>query len=168
MKTMKKICKRILTLVLTASLTLVCPIMASAAELDEGSLTEVDVITSSDTFDPALCTGMSDYTDTGIMLYRTDLLSESVSGMTMNRSYETHCAMAHDGYVVVKCDVTGSAKIKVTYRNGLFWATAWEDTVTNGTSWKISNAVIPEGYQIYVTVTSLQNTTSFTLNVWIE
>lgn len=163
MKTMKKICKRVLALVLSASLTLICPIMASAAELDD-----VDVITSSDTFDPAFCTDMSDYTDTGIMLCRTDLLSQSVSGMTMNRSYETHCAMTHDGHVVVKCDVTGSAKVKVTYRNGLFWATAWEDTVTNGTSWKISNAVIPEGYQIYVTVTSLQNTTSFTLNVWIE
>lgn len=178
MKTMKKIYKRILTLVLAVSLTLSCPVVASAAELDESSVTgdEMAVVFVSDDGiidvvpigeDGTIEYVVSDSADSTDSVAVDYLINQTYTNQNLNQQQSITRTMPYDGYIVVKLVVTGSATIKVNIRN-ILWATLYEDSVTNGTSWKKSNSPLDQNWKVDITVTCKQNGTDYTLQAWVE
>lgn len=164
---MKKFFKQLFTFAMVMAILVSGSTVAMAAE-NNANTTEMATVPDVTPFDTDINTSISNYSDTGIMLCQTTLLSESHTGIAMNNSYTVTRTMSKDGYLVVKLDVTGSANIKVQLQSGLYTATLYEDSVTNGISWKISNSVVKEGWRVKITVTSLKNDTDYSLSAWIE
>ena len=178
MKTMKKIYKRFLTIVLAVSLTLTCSVVTSAAELDESSMNndEMAIVFVSDN-------GIIDIVpidECGNVEYvvaeplnsgyseSNPIYSHTYYNQAVNDKVTVSRAVPVTGYIVVKLKVQGSAKIKVNVKSGILWSTLYEDSVTNGTCWKRSNAAANQGIIVEMTVTPLVNNTTYTLKFWVE
>ncbi len=174
---MKKISTRFLAIAMAMSMALSSPILVSAAESDKTSAANdmavvlvsddgvVDVVPiSKDGTIEYVVSDSADNTDSVAIDY---LINQTYTNQNLNQQISITRTMPYDGYIVVKLVVSGSATIKVNIRN-ILWSTLYEDSVTNGTSWKISNSTMDQGWKVDITVTSKQNGTSYTLQSWVE
>lgn len=174
---MKKISTRFLAIAMAMSMALSSPILASAAEADKTSATNdmAVVLVSDDGVIDVVPIGedgtieyvVSDSANSIDSVAVDYLINQSYTNQNLNQKQSITRTMPYDGYIVVKLVVSGSATIKVNIRN-IFSATLYEDSVTNGTSWKISNKTLDQGWKVDITVTSQQNGTSYTLQSWVE
>ena len=174
---MKKIGTRFLAIAMTMGMVLSSPMLVSAAEPNETSFTDdVAVVLVSDTGvldvvpvgeDGTIEYVVADFTDSTNSVNIDYLINQTYTNQSLNQKQSITRTMPYDGYIVVKLVVSGSATIKVNIRN-IIWATLYEDSVTNGTSWKKSNSTIDQGWKVDITVTSNQNGTTYTLQSWVE
>lgn len=174
---MKKINIRFLAIALTMSIALSSPMLVSAAEPGEISATDdMSVVLVSDTGvldvvpvrdDGTIEYIISDSADSTNSVNIDYLINQTYTNQNLNQKQSVTRTMPYDGYIVVKLVVSGSATIKVNIRN-IIWATLYEDSVTDGTSWKRSNSTMDQGWKVDITVTSNQNGTTYTLQSWVE
>ena len=177
---MKKLFKRLFTFAMVMTMLISGSTVAMAAETSENStLVSNDapavVLVSDDGIIDVVPIGEDGTIEYTVSDYMARSYSESnpiYSHTYYNQSVDDIVtvtrAMPYTGYVVVKLDVQGSAKITVKLKSGIWSSKLYDDSATNGTSWKISNATANQGVTVEMKVTPLVNNTTYTLKFWVE
>lgn len=155
---MKKMRKRIIALAMV--LTMMFPCTAFAAESNEDSINSNNVVTATAEMET------SDFD--GIKIPRsTTYINTSGNNLSNGASYSDHFALSRDQQIITQLSVTGSARLVVKVSK-YSWSTQYtylDETITNGSSSKISNAVYDAGNYVWVYLYSQQDNTSYTLKV---
>lgn len=158
---MKKMYKRIFSIFMALVIMLGGSVAASAANPSTQATPKEEIVSH-------VSSGFTTYKDNGIMTLSTNYIDYYGGKMSQGSKYSTSFTLAHNEHIVTKFNVSGKCHIKITVKKGLAWATYTDETVENNQIWDISNAIFDEGTKVYITVTSSQNDSSFTLQMWGE
>ena len=162
--TMKRGLKRFFSTIIAVTMMLSSTLAVSAAEPDNSSTVDNGAIVSE------VESRFIDYvpSEYSVMPLSTSYLNYSSGTMSSNAKFTDNFTLSRDERLVVKFNVTGKCRIVVKLKDGLLWTTYMDETVTNDQLWQISNATFNQGWKIEVAVTSLQNYSKFSLQMWGE
>ena len=162
--TMKRGLKRFFSTIIAVTMMLSSTLAVSAAEPDNSSTVDNGAIVSE------VESRFIDYvpSEYSVMPLSTSYLNYSSGTMSSNAKFTDNFTLSRDERLVVKFNVTGKCRIVVKLKDGLLWTTYMDETVTNDQLWQISNATFNQGWKIEVAVTSLQNDSKFSLQMWGE
>lgn len=161
---MKRGLKRFFSTIIAVTMMLSSTLAVSAAEPDNSSTVDNGAIVSE------VESRFIDYvpSEYSVMPLSTSYLNYSSGTMSSNAKFTDNFTLSRDERLVVKFNVTGKCRIVVKLKDGLLWTTYMDETVTNDQLWQISNATFNQGWKIEVAVTSLQNDSKFSLQMWGE
>lgn len=97
----------------------------------------------------------------------TTYINTSGNNLSNGASYSDHFVLSRDQQIITQLSVTGSARlvVKVSQYSWSAKYTYLDETITDGSSSKISNAIYDSGNYVWVYLYSQQDNTSYTLKV---
>ena len=156
---MKKIKKRIIALVM--ALTMMFPCTAFAAEPTNDAVQQESISVLAEE-------GYSDFNIEKHPLNRSiTYISTSGSNLSNGATYSDHFVLARDSQIISQLSVSGTARLVIKVSSSS-WSTQYtylDETISNGTSSKISNATYDQGTHVWVYLYIQQDNTSYTLNM---
>lgn len=168
--------KRLFSLVMALAMIASCMVVASAAEVEDVpkvvlSTNENLSISANENCNQAIEMGVTDYAYVceGIIPLANNYYVQTTGRNKPNgSSYNDSFSLSRDGKLITHLVVIGKATIKVQVKNGLFWGTLLNETVTNSEITKISVDSFPSGTQVKVEVRFQADSSDFALEMWSQ